>query len=297
MKSPSKKLYFSYKISANVKTDNLFLHPYFYCPITDEGVKYLTPLHFYQCNKFYAFKEIFEELRNTEATEDLLEKVDVYQKSKGDKGYWDIWDTKKVEVMKKANKLKFDTYKVYMIKLIETGKKDLVYEEPNQNVFWGGTTLGSQNMLGKLLMELRSEYAATLSDMFKSTEIENQSPLDFNLSLLNINKSESIQIFEDLQKERTIRNKKLTDIPNTDTEINCIEIPKTMRQSVLINKLLGRVSPLFHLSQNDRALLINESKILQYEKDAIIICPNKKKPKRIYLLLEVYYHVGQCIYP
>jgi ribA/ribD-fused uncharacterized protein len=70
------------------------------------------------------------------------------------------WDTFRIEVMRKAIEAKFSQNEDLMEKLLETGNRNLVEASPT-DTFWGiGKSKKGQNMLGKLLMELRSKLSA-----------------------------------------------------------------------------------------------------------------------------------------
>lgn len=68
------------------------------------------------------------------------------------------WEKVKVEIMRLILKAKFDGNAVLRRKLVETG--DRLLEEGNTwgDTFWGVCRGKGQNMLGKLLMELRGKY-------------------------------------------------------------------------------------------------------------------------------------------
>lgn len=66
------------------------------------------------------------------------------------------WEQVKVPIMKKAVRTKFLTYPELQEILLATGEEEIV-EKTNVDHFWGiGTSGTGQNMLGKILMEIRS---------------------------------------------------------------------------------------------------------------------------------------------
>jgi len=67
---------------------------------------------------------------------------------------WD-WDQIKVDVMLRGLRAKFQNESLRLM-LLWTGDAILKEDSPT-DMFWGGTLLGSQNMLGKLLMQVREE--------------------------------------------------------------------------------------------------------------------------------------------
>lgn len=71
-------------------------------------------------------------------------------------------NTKKIEIMEKILKKKFNNLKLKK-ELLETGDSDLVYINYNHDVFWGVCTCSThkrrgQNELGKIIMKLRSQH-------------------------------------------------------------------------------------------------------------------------------------------
>lgn len=69
------------------------------------------------------------------------------------------WDEERVDVMREVLALKFDQHPDLRRKLMETGNRPL-WEDARDDLFWGAGTprKRGQNWLGRLLMELRSEY-------------------------------------------------------------------------------------------------------------------------------------------
>ena len=67
------------------------------------------------------------------------------------------WENVKVDVMRRALLAKFTTHAELRDALLDTKDEELVENSPT-DYFWGcGQLGGGQNMLGKLLMETRSE--------------------------------------------------------------------------------------------------------------------------------------------
>lgn len=66
------------------------------------------------------------------------------------------WETKKVEVMLDGLRDKFLRNDTLKYLLLWTGDAILIEDSPT-DMFWGGALPGSQNMLGKLLMQVRDE--------------------------------------------------------------------------------------------------------------------------------------------
>lgn len=67
------------------------------------------------------------------------------------------WEDVKVSIMKKAVQVKFQTYPELQQILLNTGNEEII-EKTNVDHFWGiGSRGNGQNMLGKILMEIRKE--------------------------------------------------------------------------------------------------------------------------------------------
>ena len=70
------------------------------------------------------------------------------------KEHWELWSKRKVDVMREAVRYKFEQHEGLRKRLRETGTAKLI-EDSAVDSFWGGWLPGSQNMLGKVLMEFR----------------------------------------------------------------------------------------------------------------------------------------------
>jgi hypothetical protein len=78
----------------------------------------------------------------------------------------DDWDNKKVEVMRIGLLAKFSQNYLLGQALLRTGDAILIEDSPT-DMFWGGRLEGSQNMLGKLLMEVREELRKQFEEEIK----------------------------------------------------------------------------------------------------------------------------------
>ena len=127
-----------------------FLSNFYESPIKDEnGVTYPTVEHYFQ-----AMKTLSPFMRNLIATaptpgqaKKLGRHVDLRPK----------WEEVKIDVMRLGLKLKFMSHPELKEKLLATG--DAYLEEGNwwKDRYWGVCNGIGENMLGKLLMELRDE--------------------------------------------------------------------------------------------------------------------------------------------
>lgn len=67
------------------------------------------------------------------------------------------WDTIKNNIIKKGLMAKFSQNELLKSKLLSTENKNIIQDSPYDS-YWGiGRDKNGQNMLGKLLMEIRSE--------------------------------------------------------------------------------------------------------------------------------------------
>ena len=162
----SETIYFYDCANDLCKEEHIFLNNFDVSPIKDDnGKAYNTVEHYYQAHKFDNFtlnedyERVFEEIRTVETPlackklarkyEDEFQEKGVYEKEKWESGY-------KVEVMERGVWLKFTQNLDLQEKLLATGEAVLVEASP-RDAFWGGLLEGSQNMLGKVLMTLRTK--------------------------------------------------------------------------------------------------------------------------------------------
>ena len=73
------------------------------------------------------------------------------------------WDSIKTEIMLNGLRSKFQDETLKLL-LLWTGDVILVEDSPT-DMFWGGSLPGSQNMLGKLLMQVRDEIRAEINQI------------------------------------------------------------------------------------------------------------------------------------
>lgn len=135
-------------------------------PIQVESKKYPTVEHYFQSMKASEFgdKEILEKIERApsgKAVKALGKLVKNFIKEQ--------WDSKRIEIMARGVRAKFVQHPELQKQLLETGEKQ-IGEADARNTFWGiGTSAATelskdpskwkgQNQLGKLLMNLRSEF-------------------------------------------------------------------------------------------------------------------------------------------
>ena len=137
-------------------------------PIQIESKQYPTVEHYFQSMKASEFgdQEILDKIAKTpsgKAVKALGKKVKNFIKEQ--------WDSRRLEIMARGVKAKFVQHPELQKQLLETGEKQ-IGEADARNTFWGiGTSAATelskdpskwkgQNQLGKILMNLRSEFKA-----------------------------------------------------------------------------------------------------------------------------------------
>jgi ribA/ribD-fused uncharacterized protein len=135
-------------------------------PIQIESKQYPTVEHYFQSMKAAEFgdQEILDKIAKTpsgKAVKALGKKVKNFIKEQ--------WDARRIEIMARGVRAKFVQHPELQKQLLETGEKQ-IGEADARNTFWGiGTSAATelskdptkwkgQNQLGKILMNLRSEF-------------------------------------------------------------------------------------------------------------------------------------------
>lgn len=127
-----------------------FLSNFYPSVVTLEGVQYPTVEHAYQAAKtFNPYEREYIRTRSTPAAAKRSGKT--FFRMRPD------WDDAKVYVMEGLLRQKFTGYHDLSLKLYETG--DIYIEETNTwgDTFWGVCNGKGQNVLGNLLMKIRSD--------------------------------------------------------------------------------------------------------------------------------------------
>lgn len=124
-------------------------------PITLHGKKWPTSEHYFQAQKFEDAK-IREAIRSVKSPA-----VAARMGRDRDRRLRRDWESVKVGVMREALRAKFTQHHELRVMLVATGAAELV-EHTERDLFWGDGGDGSgANMLGRLLMEVRTELAAS----------------------------------------------------------------------------------------------------------------------------------------
>ncbi|QQO08379.1 NADAR family protein [Breznakiella homolactica] len=138
------KFYYEYK-------EHGYLSNYFVIDISVDGEVYRSVEHYYQSQKTLD-PEMADRIKNAPTCDDA--------KTLGNSPglvLREDWGTYKVDVMRKALEAKFTQHVAMKRQLLDTGDAVLM-EDSQKDYFWGiGADGTGKSMLGKLLMELRSE--------------------------------------------------------------------------------------------------------------------------------------------
>jgi len=120
-------------------------------PFVLDGKKWPTVEHYFQAQKF-GNKKYQEEIRNSRKAV-LAARMGRDRRHK----LRDDWESVKVSIMKKAVKAKF-SQNSHLGKMLVATKNALLIEHTIRDAFWGDGGDGhGQNMLGRLLMEVREK--------------------------------------------------------------------------------------------------------------------------------------------
>ncbi|GFZ14388.1 cytidine/deoxycytidylate deaminase family protein [Actinidia rufa] len=144
--------------------------------MSDEGGNYLTwpsVEHYYQAHKFVgvndpAARNCVEDIRSAKSPEEAARMGRTMERQRPDL-VRSHWESVKIDVMYRALKCKFSIYPHLNSMLLSTTGSVLVEASPH-DLFWGGGREGEGlNYLGRLLMQLRSEFLGDSSTSNKSS--------------------------------------------------------------------------------------------------------------------------------
>lgn len=140
---------------------------FFPASFTLDDKEWPTVEHYFQAVKFAGNAEYQEKIRKA-ATPAAAKKLGASRNVP----IRPDWDTYRLEAMRKAIEAKFSQNEELKDKLLATGTRNLVEASPT-DTFWGiGKSKKGQNMLGKLLMELRDKLRAAESEENEDEESE-----------------------------------------------------------------------------------------------------------------------------
>ena len=131
------------------KNENYFMSNFFEASVSYRGKVYRNAEAAYQAQKDPARAGEFIMLKGDDA-KTLGSKVTLRRD----------WEEIKVQVMYEVVKAKFTQNRNLMQKLIQTGNAELVHGNIHRDTFWGIYGGKGENMLGKILMEIRDEQLA-----------------------------------------------------------------------------------------------------------------------------------------
>ncbi|PSR92801.1 Riboflavin biosynthesis intermediates N-glycosidase [Actinidia chinensis var. chinensis] len=144
--------------------------------MSDEGGNYLTwpsVEHYYQAHKFVgvndpAARNCVEDIRSAKSPEEAARMGRTMERQRPNL-VRSHWESVKIDVMYRALKCKFSIYPHLNTMLLSTTGSVLVEASPH-DLFWGGGREGEGlNYLGRLLMQLRSEFLGDSSTSNKSS--------------------------------------------------------------------------------------------------------------------------------
>ena len=120
-----------------------------------DGVYWATVEHYFQAQKFPG-TEYEGQIRQAKSPKQA--------KTLGRRRDWPLrndWEEVKLDIMRQAVQRKFETHADIRAVLLSTGDEELVENAPN-DYFWGAGQFGTgQNMLDKILMEVRDVLRKT----------------------------------------------------------------------------------------------------------------------------------------
>lgn len=132
-------------------------------------VTWPTVEHYYQAHKFVGVndplaRECVEKIKSAKSPEEAARMGRTMEKKRPDLVQPE-WDSCKIDVMYRALKCKFSIYPHLNLMLLSTAGSVLVEASPH-DLFWGGGREGEGlNYLGRLLMQLRSEFLGESSTL------------------------------------------------------------------------------------------------------------------------------------
>jgi ribA/ribD-fused uncharacterized protein len=158
-----------------------FLSNFHFNPILLAGKIWDTTEHYYQAQKFrpdllfseFAPDTMWEHVRKAGSPSEA------YRISHRYRTYWDkTFEERKFMVMSTCVFEKFAQHRTLRHQLIETGRAELVEGNAWHDNYWGNCRCGDcakiegQNMLGKLLMQLRDEFGRIVTQAERTKDDE-----------------------------------------------------------------------------------------------------------------------------
>jgi N-glycosidase YbiA len=128
--------------------ETAFLSNFYPCVINIDGKTYASVEHYYQSQKTLD-PTLSEWMRNAPSALYVKKLTEVLRR----KDVRTDWQEVKVGIMRRAIRAKFTQNENLKKKLLDTGDA-VLHEDVPDELFWG---MAGQDMLGKMLMELREE--------------------------------------------------------------------------------------------------------------------------------------------
>lgn len=130
------------------KNEYRFLSNFYKSPLVYKGKEYPTVEHAFQCAK--TFDEAEQEKLRSYASPVIVKRAGKKVKLRPD------WEDVKIDIMYEILKIKFSDPELKSL-LLSTGNEILVEGNTWGDTFWGKCKGEGKNILGKLLMKVRSE--------------------------------------------------------------------------------------------------------------------------------------------
>jgi ribA/ribD-fused uncharacterized protein len=134
-----------------------FLSNFYPCTLfADDGNIYPSVEHAYQAYKTTDFS-IREKIKNIKKPGGAKRFGRIFEKRTG-------WEFLKTGIMFNFVMLKFSTNKILQFKLVHTFPNSIVHDNSWGDIYWGICDNIGQNILGKMLMEIRRHFIKKLDE-------------------------------------------------------------------------------------------------------------------------------------
>ncbi|KAE8226840.1 hypothetical protein CF319_g604 [Tilletia indica] len=134
-----------------------FLSSLFPSQISFGNQQFLTAEALFQAARFAKHPNLVTAIQNTKWSGDVLDKIQHWTDYAAND-----WEEKKRSIMKEIQELKFAQNKELRARLLQTGNAEIIYRSKADNFFGCGEDSQGLNLLGRILMYLRSYFRAWL---------------------------------------------------------------------------------------------------------------------------------------
>lgn len=139
-------IFFSSHLSQRAKSIFLFLHPHYYCVFkADDSQQYHSCTDYYRTNQFKILGDEPAAIRihSVKFGEEAQSIATKLEEQWVNSEKWKQWESTRVDVMRRAIRLKFDQNPRLLHKLIMTGGRKLVQEDSRDDFWYFNLTLGA----------------------------------------------------------------------------------------------------------------------------------------------------------